>query len=72
MTMLLVIVLLGPLAVIGTTMSDNIAALGDRLREAVQGDFAPPRFLASVPLIGTRLTERWREFAADGRFPEEA
>ena len=72
MTLLLALVLLGPLAVIGMAMTENIAALGDRLRAAIQGGLAPPDFLANVPLIGPRLTERWQELAADGKLSDEA
>jgi predicted PurR-regulated permease PerM len=72
MTVLLALVLLGPLAVIGAAMTENVAALGDRLRAAIQGGLAPPDFLADVPLIGSRLTERWRELAADGKLSDEA
>ena len=72
MTLLLALVLLGPLAVIGTVMAENIAALSDRLRAAIQGGLPPPDFLADVPLIGPRLTERWRELVADGKLTDEA
>ena len=40
MTLLLAVVLLGPLAVIGAAMTENVAALGDRLRAAIQGGLA--------------------------------
>ncbi|MGE5769560.1 MAG: AI-2E family transporter [Betaproteobacteria bacterium] len=72
MTLLLALVLLGPLALTGAAMTENVAVLGDRLRAAVQGGLAPPDFLADVPLIGSRLTERWRELAADGKLSDEA
>ena len=72
MTVLLAVVLLGPLALIGIAMTDNVAAFGDRLRAAIQSGLGPPDFLAEVPLIGSRLTERWREFAADGKLSDEA
>jgi predicted PurR-regulated permease PerM len=72
MTLLLALVLLGPLAVIGTAMTGNIAALGDRLRTAIESGLTPPDFLADVPLIGTELQERWRELAADGKLSDEA
>ncbi|MCI0429057.1 MAG: AI-2E family transporter [Rhodospirillales bacterium] len=72
MTLLLAFVLLGPLVLIGTTMTENVAALGDRLRAAIQGGLGPPDFLANIPLIGPRLTERWRELVADGGRSEEA
>ncbi len=72
MTLLLALVLLGPLAVIGAALTDNVAALGDRLRTAIESGLAPPDFLADVPLIGTQLTERWRELAAEGKLSDEA
>ena len=72
MTLLLALVLLGPLALTGAAMTENVAVLGDRLRAAVQGGLAPPDFLADVPPIGSRLTERWRELAADGKLSDEA
>jgi predicted PurR-regulated permease PerM len=72
MTALLAMVLLGPLAVVGVAMTDNVATLGERLRAAIQDGLAPPAFLTDVPLIGPRLTERWRELAADGKLSDEA
>ena len=72
MTLLLALILLGPLVLIGTAMTDNVAAFGDWLRAAIQGGLAPPDFLANVPLVGPRLTERWRELAADGQLSDEA
>ena len=47
MTVLLALVLLGPLAVIGAAMTENVAVLGDRLRAAIQGGLAPPSRVAS-------------------------
>lgn len=72
MTLLLALVLLGPLAVTGTAMAENVAALRDRLRSATELGLAPPDFLADVPLIGAQLTERWRELVADGKLSDEA
>lgn len=72
MTLLLVVVLIGPLAVVGTAMSDNVAALGERLRALVQEGFPPPQFLIDIPLIGASLNEQWLELAANGSVPQEA
>jgi predicted PurR-regulated permease PerM len=72
MTVLLAVVLLGPIVVVGMAMAQNVAALGERLQAAVQGGLAPPDFLAEVPLIGSRLTDRWRELAAEGKLSDEA
>lgn len=72
MTILLALVLLGPLAVIGTAMTENVVALGERARAAIQGGLTPPDFLADVPLIGEPLTQRWQELTADGTLSDEA
>ncbi|HXV23960.1 MAG TPA: AI-2E family transporter [Alphaproteobacteria bacterium] len=72
MTLLLVLVLLGPVALVGVTMADNVATLGERLRLALQeGGVEPPDFLARIPLVGDRLVQRWRELAAEGSESEE-
>jgi predicted PurR-regulated permease PerM len=42
MTVLLALVLLGPLAVIGAATTENVAVLGDRLRAAIQGGLRRP------------------------------
>jgi predicted PurR-regulated permease PerM len=72
MTLLLALVVLGPIALAGTTMTDNVVALGDRLRNALQGGLVPPEFLKEVPLIGDELTRRWLELSADGQLSDEA
>jgi predicted PurR-regulated permease PerM len=72
MTLLLALVLLGPLAAVGAVLTENVSVLADRLRAAVEGGLAPPEFLADLPFIGVRLTERWKELAADGKLSEEA
>lgn len=72
MTVILALVLLGPLALVGGAMTDNVATLGSRIRATIQDGLAPPDFLADVPLIGDRLVERWQEMTADGTLSAEA
>lgn len=71
MTVLLALVLLGPVAMIAAVMSENVATLGDRLRSAIQGGFALPDFVAQIPHIGPRLVERWQQLFADGKLSDE-
>jgi predicted PurR-regulated permease PerM len=72
MTLLLALVVLGPVVLVGATMADNVATLGERLRLAVQEDgLEPPEFLARIPLIGEWLIGRWRELASEGGQSEE-
>src|SRR5262245_10392388 len=68
---MLAIVLLGPVALVGATMTGNIGALGERLSAATQTGLPPPDFLHRVPFVGDRLFERWRELAAAGTASEE-
>lgn len=70
-TLVLAVCLLGPVAVIATVMTENVATLGDRLRAAVESGLAPPDFLAEIPRIGPRLVERWKELIADGKLTTE-
>lgn len=71
MTLALAVVLLGPIAVIATVMTENVAMLGDRLRAAIESGLAPPEFLSEIPRIGPRLVERWKELVADGKLSTE-
>ncbi|TVR96206.1 MAG: AI-2E family transporter [Rhodospirillales bacterium] len=70
MTLLLAVVLLGPVAVIATVITEEVATLGGRLRAAVEDGLAPPDFLMRIPYIGPRLVERWLQLVADGHLTE--
>ncbi len=72
MTLLLALVLLGPVALIGMTLTENVGTLSERLRAALQGGLPPPEFLQNVPVVGSWLTRRWGEIAAGGEHSEEA
>ena len=71
MTLLLAVALLGPVALVGATMTGNIGALGERLRAATQTGLPPPDFLQDIPLVGAKLSERWSELATTGTASEE-
>ena len=67
MTLLLALVLLGPVALAGVTMSDSAGLLSEKMRAFVQGGLPPPpAFLETVPVIGSRLAQRWRELVEQG------
>jgi predicted PurR-regulated permease PerM len=73
MTLLLALVLLGPVALVGTTMSDSVGVLSGKVRAFMQAGLPPPpAFLQEVPLVGARLTQRWRELAEQGANSSEA
>ena len=64
----LVLTLLLPLVIVGSTVADdvkNMAAAARKLLE--QGPPAPPAWLAKVPLIGNTAVEYWQNLAADSK-----
>jgi predicted PurR-regulated permease PerM len=71
-TVLLAVVLLGPVALVGTTMTENIGVLGERLRAAIEQPLPVPEFLEKIPVIGDNLAERWHEFATRTAASEQA
>jgi predicted PurR-regulated permease PerM len=71
-TLLVAVVLLGPVALAGTALSENVSNLTDRVRAALQGDLAAPEFVRKIPLIGERLVTRWNALLADGTLSNEA
>jgi predicted PurR-regulated permease PerM len=72
MTLLLALVLLGPVALVAVTMSDGVGLLSDKVRAFMQAGMPPPDFIEKVPVVGPRLNERWRELAAQGVQFEQA
>jgi predicted PurR-regulated permease PerM len=73
MTLLLAVVLLGPVVLVGTTMSGSVGVLSEKARGFMEAGLPPPpAFLEHLPLIGERLTERWTAFAEQGANSTEA
>jgi predicted PurR-regulated permease PerM len=64
MTLLVILVLVLPLALIAGTYLDEVPYLTERLRELIaQGLPPPPDWVASIPLAGEWLDSGWREMA---------
>lgn len=64
MTVLIILVLVLPLALIAASFADDIPFLVERLRELLaQGLPGPPDWVATVPLVGEALDAGWREIA---------
>lgn len=62
MTILMILVLVLPLALIAATYVDEIPSLVERLREMVdEGLPEPPGWVASIPLVGESVDAGWRE-----------
>src|SRR6266849_3396702 len=64
MTLLMILVLVLPLALIAGSYLDEVPPLIERLRETLAlGLPRPPDWVASIPLVGEWLEAGWREIA---------
>ena len=68
MTLLVTVVLLGPIVAVAVALADNVAELG-RAASALLKDGLPdaPSWLASLPLLGQSIHDYWQQFAHDGQ-----
>lgn len=66
MTLLVTVVLLGPLAAVAVALADNVAELG-RAASALIKDGLPdaPAWLANLPLVGQAVHDYWQQYAHD-------
>ena len=66
MTLGMILTMLLPFVVFGTTLADNVKDLTAATRQFIdQGPPAPPEWLAKVPLVGQRVADYWQSLAAD-------
>ena len=60
MTLSLVIIIILPLALIAYNLADNVTALYNGIRSAIEsGPPAPPDWLKDIPVVGVRLDTYW-------------
>src|SRR5208283_1819376 len=66
MTMAMVLIVLLPFVIVGTTLADNVNQLTDAAKRWVEnGPPAPPEWLAKVPAVGQPAMDYWQSMAAD-------
>lgn len=66
MTLTMVLVLLLPFVIVGTTLASNVKELTAATRKWIQeGPPAPPAWLAKVPVVGQQAGEYWQSLAQD-------
>ena len=64
MTLLILIVLVVPLALIALSFRDDVPLLMENVREALaHGLPRPPEWIAGIPLVGAHLDAAWLDFA---------
>jgi predicted PurR-regulated permease PerM len=64
-SLLLVLVLVVPLALVALSLADNVTQIVDATKRGfAQGSPSPPHWLPSIPLIGESLDTYWHELVA--------
>jgi len=64
MTLLLVVLVIGPSTLLALSLADNATGLIDAIKEALErGPIMPPEWLKSVPLVGGLLDGYWHRIA---------
>ncbi|HEX5786204.1 MAG TPA: AI-2E family transporter [Burkholderiaceae bacterium] len=73
MTLLVMLVLLGPVVSLAVALSDDAAQLGQTAIAVMQEGLPnPPDWLARIPLVGQALLDYWQQFVHNGqRLAEE-
>jgi Predicted permease len=65
MTVAVMLLLVGPLVLLGAKLTENVLHFFDAMHGAAErGVPPPPDWLVSVPVLGDRLVESWRALAA--------
>ncbi len=66
MTLGMILILLLPFVVVGSTLADNVKDLTTATKNYIQqGPPAPPAWLVKVPVVGQRATDYWQNLSAD-------
>ncbi|HEX7972529.1 MAG TPA: AI-2E family transporter, partial [Thiobacillus sp.] len=67
MVLLLIVLVIGPSALLAVSLTDNVAAIAGMFKTLLeQGPARPPAWLGRIPLVGAQLDSYWRELAAGG------
>ena len=66
MTLLWVLVVIGPVTAIAVSLADDVTAFVEMMRELLdRGAPPPPQWLSQIPLIGEPLAGYWQRFASN-------
>jgi len=66
MSLGMILLVLLPFAIVGSTLADNVTSLTTAFRRSIEAGLpAPPGWLGKVPLVGGKAVEAWRNLAAD-------
>jgi predicted PurR-regulated permease PerM len=66
MTLGMILIILLPFLIVGTTLADNVKDLTAATKRMIQdGPPAPPAWLVKIPGVGQQATDYWQSLAAD-------
>lgn len=66
MVLLLAAVIIGPFAILGSHLVDNVRAVSAAVHRAIaQGPPQPPEWLDKIPLVGERIRNYWIDLSQD-------
>jgi predicted PurR-regulated permease PerM len=66
MSLGMILLLLLPFVVVGMTLADNVQALNNAARTAIEaGPPAPPAWLGKIPVVGAKAVESWQNLSGD-------
>ena len=64
MSLLLIVLVIGPSLLLAISLSDNVNALADIIKSTLDGGpIAPPEWVARLPIIGELAAHYWQQFA---------
>jgi predicted PurR-regulated permease PerM len=67
MVLIVAAVLIVPLALLGTSLAEDVTALVEMARQLLsEGPPTPPAWVAKLPVVGSRLHDHWQEMAGSG------
>ena len=66
-------ILIVPLALLGTSLAEDVTALVEMAGQLLsEGPPSPPEWVAKLPIVGSRIHDRWQEMAGSGARLTEA
>ena len=67
MSLLLVVLVIGPSLLLALSLTDNVTALAESIKSTLDGGpMPPPDWLTRVPLVGDLATQYWQQAANSG------
>lgn len=67
MTLMLILLVIGPTVLLAASLSDNVAAMADAAKATLDGGpVKPPAWVRTIPVVGELLAEYWARVASGG------